>query len=117
MSDLEPRRRVSQNRKMWPMLTDFAQQIAWPHQVQGQWTIGLMPPMAWKAVLTAAFEQETDMAQGLNGGTVMVGASTSNYGIKKMADFIEFLYSAGSEKGVIWSEKSEEIRREFGHEA
>ena len=117
MTDLEPRRRVSQNRKMWPMLTDFAQQIDWPHTIEGKWVIGKMPPMSWKSVLTAAFERESDMAQGLDGGSVMVGASTSNYGIKKMAEFIEFIYAAGADRGVVWSEKSEAIRQEFGHEA
>jgi NinB protein len=113
--DLDPKRTLSQNSKLWPMLTDFAKQLDWPHtDAIGNWVISKMPPMSWKAVMTAAFEKEMSMAQGWEGGTVMVGASTSNYGIRKMADFITFLYAAGGEKGVKWSEKSEKIYQEFG---
>ncbi len=113
--DLDPRRTVSQNSKMWPMLTDFARQKDWPHTDEsGNWIIAKMPPMAWKAVLTAAFEREMTMAQGWEGGTVMVGASTSNYGIRRMADFITWMYAAGGEKGIHWSEKSEENFQRYG---
>ena len=111
--DLDRKRTPDQNRKMWPMLTDFARQIDWPHTKRGQWRIAKMPPMSWKAVLTAAFEQEMEMAQGLEGGQVMVGASTSNYGVRKFADFINFLYATGNERGVVWSDKSEQVAREY----
>lgn len=113
--DFDAKRTLSQNAKMWPMLTDISRQVDWPHtNTAGEWRIAKMPPMSWKAVLTAAFEKEMSMAQGWEGGTVMVGASTSNYGIRKMAEFIEFLYAAGSAKSVVWSERSEEIRRQHG---
>lgn len=111
--DLDRRRTTDQNRKMWPMLTDFSRQLDWPHTKGGKWQIGKMPPMSWKAVLTAAFEQEMEMAQGLEGGQVMVGASTSNYGVRKFADFINFLYATGNERSVTWSEKSEQIAAEY----
>lgn len=104
--DTDRKRTLNQNAKMWPMLSDFAKQIKWPHTRGTQWVIELMKPQAWKAVMTAAFEQELEQAQGLNGGNVMIGASTSNYGLRKFAEFIEFLYSAGQERGVVWSEKS-----------
>lgn len=112
--DLDRKRTVSQNSKMWPMLTDFSKQLKWPHTRNGEWVIDLMPPMSWKAVMTAAFEQEMAMAQGWNGGTVMVGASTSNYGVRRMADFITWLYAAGTERDVKWSEKSLEAVRKWG---
>lgn len=112
--DLDRKRTVSQNAKMWPMLTDFSKQLKWPHTRNGEWVIDLMPPMSWKAVLTAAFEQEMSMAQGWRGGTVMVGASTSNYGVRRMADFITWMYAEGGERGVNWSEKSERAMREWG---
>lgn len=114
MSDLDPRRTSDQNRLMWPLLTDVSRQLEWPHTEQGKWVIGKMPPMSWKAVLTAAFEQEMEMAQGLEGGRVMVGASTSNYGIRKFSDFITFIYAEGQERGVQFSDKSESIRQNYG---
>lgn len=115
--DMDRKRTVSQNAKLWPMLTDVSKQIDWPHTDEvGNWKIGKMPPMPWKAVLTAAFEKTTTMAQGWEGGTVMVGASTSNYGVRKFAEFIEFIYACGSEREVKWSEKSEQIRAEYGRQ-
>lgn len=113
--DLDRKRTVSQNSKMWPMLTDIARQVDWPHtDAQGNWRIGKMTPMSWKSVLTAGFEHQTQMAQGIDGGTVMIGASTSNYGVRRFAEFIEYIYAAGSERSVIWSERSEQIRGEYG---
>ena len=112
--DFDPKRTVSQNSKMWPMLTDISRQLPWPHTRNGSWVIDKMSPMSWKAVLTAAFEREMLMAQGWDGGTVMVGASTSNYGIRKMADFITWLYAEGNEKGIKWSEKSERAYEQYG---
>jgi len=105
-TDLDIKRSSAQNRLLWPMLTDIAKQKPWPHTKGGNWTIGLMPPGSWKAVLTAAFEKELEMAQGIGGGTVMVGASTSNYGMRKFSELIEFLYSQGAEWGIQWSEPS-----------
>lgn len=116
-SDFEPRRTVSQNSKMWPMLTDFSNQMDWPHTVNGQWVIGKMPPKGWKAVLTAAFESETEMAQGWGGGQVMVGASTSNYGVGRMAEFITWMYVEGGERGIKWSERSERNYERWGKKA
>lgn len=95
-------RSLDQNAKMWPMLTDFAQQVAWP--IDGVYI--LLDTHDWKALLTAAFEKEVRMAPGLNGGTVMLGASTSGYGKAKMSEFIEFMYAEGTTRGVIWSERA-----------
>lgn len=105
--DFDPKRTPDQNRKLWPMLTDISRQKPWPHTRGGEWVIDTMPQPSWKAVLTAAFEKEMQMAQGIGGGTVMVGASTSNYGIRKFSDFIEFLYAQGAEWGIVWSERSQ----------
>ncbi len=113
--DLDRKRTLSQNAKLWPMLTDIAEHIDWPHtDAKGNWRISKMHPMSWKSVLTAAFEHQVQMAQGLDGGTVMIGASTSNYGVRKFADFIEFLYATGSERGVQWSERSEQVHQQYG---
>ncbi len=106
--DFDLKRTSDQNRKLWPMLNDFAKQKPWPHTKGGEWVIDMMPPGAWKAVLTAAFEGELNMAQGIGGGTVMIGASTSNYGLRKFCDLIEFLYAQGAERGIVWSEKSKQ---------
>ena len=103
-----PRRSLDANAAMWATLTDISRQVEWKHTRKGEWIIGLMPKDAWKAVLTAAFELETDMALGIDGVTVMLGARTSHYSRKKMGDFIEYVHAFGSERGVRWSARAEE---------
>jgi hypothetical protein len=115
MTDLEPRRRVSQNSLLWAVLADVSRQLDWPHTENGQWVIGKMPPMSWKAVFTAGYFREMDMAQGIDGGSVMVGASTSNMGIRQFSELMEYIFSEASARGVVWSNKSESIRQEFGN--
>ena len=113
--DTDRKRTVSQNSKLWPMLTDIAEQVDWPHtDMHGNWVIGKMVPMSWKSVLTAGFEKQSQMAQGIDGGTVMIGASTSNYGLRKFSEFIEYIYAEGSQRDVEWSERSEQIKRDHG---
>lgn len=109
----EPTRGLDQNAAMWPALADFARQVDWPHTVNGQWQIGKMSKDSWKAVLTAAFEGETSMAQGLGGGMVMLGARTSKYSRRKMADFLKFVRAEGIERGVVWSEKAKDTFAEY----
>jgi len=106
--DEDRRRTLNQNRKMWPMLADFSRHVPWRHTKGGKWVRGMIPPQAWKAILTAGFERETEMAEGIDGGVVMIGASTSNYGVRRFAEFIEYLYAIGSDKGVEWSEPSKQ---------
>lgn len=102
----EPRRTLDANAAMWATLADIAAQVDWPHTVDGNWQIGRMGTESWKAVLTAAFEAETRMAQAVNGGTVMLGARTSKFSKRRMGEFLEFCNAFGSEKGVRWSDKA-----------
>ena len=102
----EPRRTLDANAAMWATLADIAAQVEWPHTFQGNWQIGRMDSESWKAVLTAAFEAETRMAQAVNGGTVMLGARTSKFSKRRMGDFLTFCNAFGSEKGVRWSDKA-----------
>lgn len=104
-------RTLDQNAKMWPMLTDFAKQVRWP--VNGE--MSLLDAADWKALLTAAFQQEARMAPGIRGGYVMLGARTSKFNKKTMADFITFLYSEGSDRDVKWSEPSREMYERYGN--
>lgn len=109
----EPKRTLDSNAAMWATFADIAHQVEWPHTKDGNWTIGLMDSASWKAVLTAAFEQETKQAQGIGGGTVMLGARTSQYSRRKMGDFIEFVQAFGTERGVKWSASAQDEMAQF----
>lgn len=102
----EPRRTLDSNAAMWATLADIAAHVEWPHTVDGNWQIGQMDAESWKAVLTAAFEAETRMAQAVNGGTVMLGARTSKFSKRRMGEFLEFVHAFGAERGVRFSDKS-----------
>ena len=56
----------------------------------------------WKDILTAAFHQETArLAVGLNGGVVMLGQRTSQFGKKRFSEWMEFLHAIAAQRGVV----------------
>lgn len=97
----EPRRRSdAQNRHLWAALTDVANQVEWP--VNGR--LVKMPPRDWKDVFTAALHREQRIAQGLEGGFVMLGQRTSRMSVQEMSDLLALISAFGDERGVKWSE-------------
>ena len=108
-----PKRTLDANAAMWATLTDIAEQLEWNYTQKGKWSTGLMSKDAWKAVLTAAFESEIAMAEGVDGGVVMLGARTSQYSRKKMGEFIEFVHAFGSDHRVHWSARAKDERLAF----
>lgn len=100
----EPGRTLEQNALLWPLLTCFAKQLKWPVNGVMSW----MDEDAWKDVLSAGFEEETvRLAEGINGGTVMIGRRTSQFGKKRFSEFIEYIYAVGAQRGVVFERKRE----------
>lgn len=109
-----PARSLSQNRKLWPMLTDVSKQrqlVVNGHAVWAQ-------PEDWKDVFTASLKREQRVALGIDGAPVFLGVRTSKMNKRDFSDLIELIYAYGAEKQVCWSEKSishfEEYRQENG---
>lgn len=93
----EPTRTLDQNADQWPYLEAFSKQLQWPVNGALVW----MSPEEWKDVLTAAFEQENvRLAQGLNGGVVMLGLRTSTLGKKRFSEWLEFLHAIAAQREV-----------------
>ncbi|MGF6154001.1 recombination protein NinB [Pseudomonas fluorescens] len=97
---VKSRRTLEQNAKLWAMLGDISRQVEWP--VNG--VMHKLDSEDWKALMTAAARQEIRMAQGINGGVVMLGVSTKRMTVAELGDVIECMYAFGADKGVIWSE-------------
>jgi len=97
---VKSRRTLEQNAKLWAMLGDISRQVDWP--VNG--VMQKLDSEDWKALMTAAARQEIRMAQGINGGVVMLGESTKRMTVAELGDVIECMYVFGAEKGVVWSE-------------
>lgn len=93
----EPTRTLDQNAAQWPILHEFSEQLEWP--VNGKMV--KMSEEEWKDVLTAAFREETvRLAMGLNGGVVMLGARTREFGQKEFSDWLAFLNATADDRGV-----------------
>ena len=98
----ERTRSLDQNNVMWSVLTDLSRQVQWP--VNG--ALETMTPENWKDVITASLTEENKIAQGIRGGFVMLGKSTSRMTIREMVDVITFAHAFGSERDVQWSPTS-----------
>lgn len=104
-----PTRSLDQNRKLWPMLQDIADQLQWP--VNGK--LQRMSREDWKDVLTAGFQQESRIAEGIAGGHVFLGMRTSRMSKRQFAELVEFIYAFGSDRGVRFSAPSQTLYREI----
>lgn len=92
-----PSRSLAQNAAQWPLLEAFSRQLLWP--VNG--SMVAMSADEWKHVLSAAFHGDTvRLAQGLNGGVVMLGMRTSKMSKRQFSDWLEFLHSVAADRGV-----------------
>lgn len=105
----EEKRSNDANRKLWAMLNDVASQIELC--VNGR--MQRAAPEDWKAVFTAALNREQRMAMGLDGGVVFLGTRTSKMRRREFSELIELIYAAGTERGVVWSEKAMECYAEY----
>lgn len=97
------RRSNNQNRKMWAMLNDIARQLTWP--ING--VRDYITPEDWKDLITAGLAKHQRIAQGLEGGVVMLGSRTSRMSKKELAELIEYIYATGADRGVVWDEATE----------
>ena len=90
-------RTLDQNAALWPLLECFSQQLRWP--VNGM--LVNLDPEDWKHILTAAFREENvRIANGLNGGMVMLGQRTSRFSKREFSDFLDFIYATALERNV-----------------
>lgn len=95
-----PNRSNSQNRKLWPMLTDVSRQVLWP--VDGRRM--LLSPEDWKAIFTASLRKHQRVTEGVYGGTIYLGSHTSKMSKEEFSMLIELIYAFGADHGVRWSE-------------
>jgi hypothetical protein len=93
----EPNRSLEQNAAQWPILEAFAKQLQWP--VNGM--LQQITAEDWKDILTAAFRQaQPRVAQGLDGGMVLLGQRTREFGKREFSDWLEFLNATAADRGV-----------------
>lgn len=106
-------RSLDQNSKMWPMLTDVSRQKQMVINGVLEWAT----PGDWKDVFTAALRKEARMAQGIDGGVVILGMRTSRMKKAEFRDLIELMYAFGAEHKIRWSEPALALYEETCREA
>src|SRR5690606_23895600 len=96
ISEAKPTRSIEQNSRMWALLTDVSRQVQWP--VDGK--MQHLSPEDWKDIFTAAHTKGQRVAQGIEGGFVMLGARTSRLSVGDMIDLQTIIEAFGAERGV-----------------
>ena len=94
------RRSLEQNRLLWALLTDLANQVEWP--VDGR--MQKISPDDWKHIMSAGLKKEQRVAQGIEGGFVILGQYTHKMNKAEMNELIELVQHFGDSRQVIWSE-------------
>jgi len=100
LDECKPTRTLEQNAKLWAMLGDISKQVEWC--VDGK--LQKLEPEDWKDILTAGLKKSQRVAQGVEGGFVMLGQRTSKMRIGEMVELIEFAQWFGAEHGVRWGD-------------
>jgi len=96
--EVKPKTRtLEQNRRMWAMLTDVANQVVWHGKT--------LTPENWKDIFSSALKKQ-EVVPGIDGGFVVMGQSTSKMTIKEMLDLQELMAAFGADRNVKWSDYS-----------
>lgn len=95
-------RSTDQNSLMWSCLTDLSRQVDWPVDGRAQ----KLDADEWKDILTAGLKRTQRVAQGIEGGWVMLGQRTSKMTVAEMSELITLAHAFGDQHGVRWSRTS-----------
>lgn len=96
----EPVRTLEQNSRLWALLTDISRQVEWLVNGKAQ----LLKPEEWKAIFTAALRSDKRIAQGIDGGFVFLGESTSRMTKREHRDLTTLIEAFGDERAVRWTD-------------
>lgn len=96
----QSKRSLEQNRLMWALLTDVAEQVQW--HVDGR--LVYLTPEDWKDILSAGLTKHQRVAAGIEGGFVLLGLRTSRMTVAQMGELLELIYAFGAQQGVRFHE-------------
>lgn len=84
-----------QNRMLWALLRDISREVVWHGQK--------LKSEDWKAIFSAA-QKGQRMVPGIEGGFVLLGASTSRMSKAELNEMIEMILAFGEEHSVMWTD-------------
>jgi hypothetical protein len=94
----EPRRTLSQNDRLWALLSDVAMS-----KPQGR----MHTPEEWKCIFMSACGWEVAFLPGLDGRFLPYGYRSSKLTKKQMGMLMDFIEAWGAENGVKWSQQED----------
>ena len=92
-----PKRSLSQNAKMWPMLKDVQIQVNWYDQP--------LDNDDWKNMFMSSLNKQRAVP-GIDGGFVGLSKSTKKLNKAEFSQLIELIYAFGANNNVAWSEQA-----------
>lgn len=102
VKELQPTRSLEQNAKLWAVLHDIARQVPWFVDGKEQF----LDAEEWKDVLTAGLKKHQRIAQGIEGGFVILGTRTSRMTVGEMVELIDLAHAFGAQRGVVWGDEN-----------
>ena len=94
----QAKRTPDQNARMWAMLTEVSQQVAW-HGLR-------LSADDWKLIFLDALKREVRMVPNIdNSGFVNLGRSSSDLSKEEMSGLIELIFAFGAEHDVKFNEQ------------
>ena len=85
-----------QNRLMWVLLGEIAEQVEWHGQH--------LNATDWKVMLTASLRKQRAVP-GIDGGFVVLGDRTSQMSKSEMSELIELIYAFMAQQGIELNQK------------
>jgi hypothetical protein len=89
-------RTLAQNDKLQSVCGDIARQVTWHGQKLSR--------DDWRHILVASYRKGQRAVPGIDGGFVVLGASSKDLSVTECSDVIEVAHAFGAEHGVIWAD-------------
>jgi hypothetical protein len=108
VSEHRATRTAGQNARMWAMLGDVARQVDWHGR--------RLAPEEWKDVFTAALKRRR-VVPGLDGGFVVLGASSRAMSVAEMSELLALIDGFGAEHEVRFGADGGTVEESAAHGA
>ncbi len=102
---------ANQRKTLNAICGDLAKQVPWPvPQPDGEIAMELLSKDDWRHMMVAAYRKDCRTVPGINGGFVVLGASSKDLNRRQYDDVIEMARAFGSERKVRWTPSKQELR-------
>lgn len=98
LAPLKSTRTLEQNNILQSMCSDVARQVEWHGQH--------LSHDDWRHMFVAAYRKQQRIVPGIDGGFVVLGASSRDLSIAECSEVMELVWAFGAERDVKWSPTS-----------